>query len=128
MLAAILVNLPRPAASYRGRSATSWNKNWAKTYGPDAYWKVKTRKGRVRKFKSGEDALAAAARLAAPEVEYAGVDLSAKFSRILKTYKGAELDRRIAEQIAAQLAAIEMHARRQAMERDDEEALLLLLH
>ena len=105
-----------------------WNKDWAKRYGPEAYWKVKTRKGKVRKFKSGEDALAAAARLSTPEVEYAGVDLGAEFSRLLKTYKSADLDRRITEQIAAQLAAIEMHALRQAAERDDEEALLLLLH
>jgi len=128
MLAAILVNLPRPTSSGRVRAGTSWNKDWAKQYGPDAYWKVRTSKGAGRKFKSGEDALAAAARLSAPKVEYAGVDLSAEFSRLLKTYKGAEPDRRFTEQIAARLAAIEMRALRQAAERDDEEALLLLLH
>lgn len=117
-----------PAVTQRFTGAGGWNRNWAKQYGPEAYWKVKTRKGKVRKYASGEEALAAAAKLKSPEVEYAGVDLGAEFSRLLTTYKSAELDRRITEQIAARLAAIEMHALRQAAERDDEEALLLLLH
>lgn len=67
------------------------------------------------------------APVVAPAVEYEGVDLGAAFARLARDY-GAAIGAQVANQIAAQLAAIEARARREAEERDDEEAILLLLH
>ncbi len=106
-------------------SSGSWNKDWGKTYGPDREeWIVKTRKGK-RKFKTAAAAFKAAEKSAPESVTFAGVNLLSEFRRLIAERRDHEL---LARNVAAELAAIEMHARRIAAERDDEEALLLLLH
>jgi hypothetical protein len=69
----------------------------------------------------------ARSRVMAPQVEYEGIDLGAAFARLARDNGGA-IGRQVAADIAAQLAAIEARARREAEDRDDEEALLLLLN
>lgn len=111
-------------------------------------WTVKTPWGRVEEFDTAKAAYARYAELfegkapakakrkakakpvppaIAPSIEYEGIDLGAAFARLARQYGQASQSRAI-EQIAAALAAIEARARQEADERDDEEAVLLLLH
>lgn len=115
-----------PAVVQTFTSAGGWNKDWGKTYGPDREeWIVKTRKGKRRKFKTAAAAFKAAEKSAPESVTFAGVNLLSEFRKLIEERRDHEL---LARNVAAELAAIEMHARRIAAERDDEEALLLLLH
>lgn len=112
-----------PAA--RVTSAGGWNKDWAKVYGPDRHkWIVKPKRGKVRKLTTALEAFDAIQSNPEASVKYAGLDFGAEFARIAKRIA----QENSAANIRRELAAIELRARREAEERDDEEAILLLLH
>lgn len=114
-----------PVVVPRYSGAGGWNKNWAKDYGPEKVWVVESAKGVEKRFKSPEAALKAAERSDAVSVTFAGVEVLPDFEWLLGRLEQQEMT---AKRLAAELQAIETHARRIAAERDDEEALLLLLH
>jgi hypothetical protein len=114
-----------PDVTQRFTGAGGWNKDWAKTYGVERYWTVKAKGKKRKKFKTAEAAIQAAATSTVEAVEFAGVDLLAEFRALVVRFRDEGAMR---ANMAAKLAELEMHARREAAERDDEEALLLLLH
>lgn len=114
---------PEPTQRFYG--AGSWNKDWAKVYGPEKGWIVKPKGKKKRKLKTAEAALGVALSAPVETLEFAGVDLVAEFRALIARNRDEKTMR---ANMAAQLAALEMHAARIARERDDEEALLLLLH
>ena len=114
-----------PAPARRFGSA-GWNKDWAKTYGPEKpRFVVKARGKRPKKLKTAAAAIKAAQSAPVETFTYAGVDLVAEFRALIARLRDDEGARRV---MAAKLAELEMQAAREARERDDEEAVLLLLN
>ena len=110
-------------------SAGGWNKDWAKVYGPERHqWIVKPKRGKVRKLSTALEAFDAIQGYSDASVQYAGLDFGAEFARIAKRIAKENSGANIRREIAAHMAAVELRARREAEERDDEEAILLLLH
>ena len=110
----------------RFTGAGSWNPNWATTYGPEKpRFVVKAKGKRPKKLKTAAAAIKAAQSAPVETFTYAGVDLVAEFRALIARLRDDEAARR---EMAAKLAELEMQAAREARERDDEEAVLLLLN
>lgn len=113
----------------RFTGAGSWNKNWAKDYGPEKQWIVRRKNGRRKKFDTAEDAAIAAAQTPGViGVTYGGVDFLAEFRKIVSGHRAALAADNVPASVSALLERLEAEARYRAAEMDDEEAILLLLN